>query len=148
MLQQVHRSTLRLRASIAGSFSRTAAHSANCFGAAGAARLPSTAAPFSTTPHSLFPSHPSSSPSPPSSQKSRNEVLYGTTEPPLPPPLELTAGDVTVALCAGGGGVLSIDFGGDEVCRGISFVHRDGGWGQCKCATLVGLHYCSSTLMD
>jgi len=59
----------------------------------------------------------------------RNEVLYGTRQLPPRAPVQLTAGNVTVSLCSDGGGVLSIDFGGTQVSRGISFVHRDSRWG-------------------
>ena len=101
---------LRIGSGVAGSFART--RITTCV-----VRAPATAAYSSTLTTTS------------SERGGRNASLYGTPEPLLPAPVQLVAGDVTVSLCGGGGGVLSIDFGGIEVNRGVSFVHRDGGWG-------------------
>jgi hypothetical protein len=57
-----------------------------------------------------------------------NPLLYGTTEPPLPPPEVLTYGGLSVEVVPNVG-VGSVTYAGAEICRGINFLFRDEGWG-------------------
>jgi hypothetical protein len=57
-----------------------------------------------------------------------NPLLYGTVEPPLPPPEILTYGALSVEVVPNVG-VGSVTYAGAEICRGINFLYRDEGWG-------------------
>ena len=57
-----------------------------------------------------------------------NALLYGTVEPPLPPPEILTYGALSVEVVPNVG-VGSVTYAGAEICRGINFLYRDEGWG-------------------
>lgn len=63
-----------------------------------------------------------------SSADGSNPALYGTTEPPLPPPELLACNGLTVEVVPNVG-VGSVKYRGAEICRGINFLYRDDGWG-------------------
>ena len=63
-----------------------------------------------------------------SSAPTANPALYGTDEPPLPPPELLSYGGLEVEVVPNVG-VGSVKYGGAEICRGINFLFRDEGWG-------------------
>ena len=57
-----------------------------------------------------------------------NPLLYGTVQPPLPPPEILSYGALSVEVVPNVG-VGSVTYAGAEICRGINFLYRDEGWG-------------------
>ena len=59
---------------------------------------------------------------------STNEALFGTAEPPLPPPKVLRYGGLRVEVVPNVG-VGAVTYEGAEICRGINFLYRDEGWG-------------------
>eukprot|EP01045_Picozoa_sp_COSAG04_P038872 COSAG04_NODE_10621_length_763_cov_1.381024_1_plen_126_part_10 len=83
-------------------------------------------------PSARRPSLRPATPTPPlralSSAPAANPALYGTDEPPLPPPELLSYGGLEVEVVPNVG-VGSVKYGGAEICRGINFLFRDEGWG-------------------
>ena len=57
-----------------------------------------------------------------------SDILYGTTEAPMAPPIELRCGKLSVEVVSNVG-VGSVKYAGAEICRGINFLFRDESWG-------------------